>query len=68
MSKLGVPVPRSETGNILGKSPKNWVWHHSTETGVMQLVPKTQHTNSSIFWNTMHPRGRGGMSIWGGGY
>ncbi|WP_394345008.1 hypothetical protein [Chryseobacterium taihuense] len=36
----------------------------------MQLVPKRQHSNipGGIFWNTLHPGGKGGMSIWGGGY
>jgi hypothetical protein len=48
----------------LGKSPANWVWHHDVEAGVMQLVPKSQHTTGSIFWNTLHPNGVGGMSIW----
>ena len=64
MSNLGVSIPRSATGNILGKSPTNWVWHHNVETGVMQLVPKTQHTPGSIFWDTMHPNGVGGMATW----
>ena len=64
MSQLGISIPRSSTGSILGKSPTNWVWHHSTTPGVMQLVPKVQHTTGSIFWETMHPLGRGGMSLW----
>lgn len=36
----------------------------------MQLVPKSQHPSipGGIFWNTMHPGGKGGMSNWGGGY
>jgi RHS repeat-associated protein len=65
MSKLGISIPRSSTGSILGKSPANWVWHHDVGAGVMQLVPKAQHTTGSMFWNTMHPGGVGGMSIWG---
>ncbi len=65
MSKLGISIPRSSTGSILGKSPTNWVWHHDVGAGVMQLVPKAQHTTGSMFWNTMHPGGVGGMSIWG---
>ncbi|WP_295230293.1 DUF6443 domain-containing protein [uncultured Chryseobacterium sp.] len=68
ISNLGIKIPTSATGNILGKSPKNWVWHHNLDEGVMQLVPKTQHTVSSPFWKTMHPGNKGGMSIWGGGY
>lgn len=65
MSKLGISITRSATGNILGKSPANWVWHHDVGAGVMQLVPKAQHTTGSMFWNTIHPGGVGGMSIWG---
>ena len=65
MSKLGISIPRSPAGSILGKSPANWVWHHDVGTGVMQLVPKAQHTTGGMFWNTMHPGGVGGMSIWG---
>ena len=65
MSKLGISIPHSSTGSILGKSPANWVWHHDVGAGVMQLVPKAQHTTGSIFWNTMHHGGVGGMSIWG---
>ena len=68
MEQLKIIVPRTKTGIVSpGKIP-NWVWHHSTEPGTMQLVPQVQHTNGSIFWNTLHPGGRGGMSIWGGGY
>jgi len=65
ISKLGIDIPRSSTGSILGKSPTGWVWHHNMEAGVMQLVPKIQHSTGSMFWNTMHPGGVGGMSIWG---
>jgi len=68
MNKLGISVPRTNAGTISGGKIQNWVWHHSTEPGFMQLVPQVQHTNGSIFWNTLHPEGRGGMSIWGGGY
>ncbi|MBM3857859.1 MAG: hypothetical protein FJ390_07885 [Verrucomicrobia bacterium] len=65
--KLGISIPKTSTGSILGKSPENWVWHHDSEPGVMQLVPKNQHPNipGGIFWETMHPGGDGGYSIWG---
>jgi hypothetical protein len=49
----------------LGKSPANWVWHHDMENGMMQLVPKYQHTVGSSFWSTLHPGGIGGFAIWG---
>lgn len=67
MEELGISVPKSSTGSIIGKSPENWVWHHDTEAGIMQLVPKSQHPNipGGIFWETMHPGGVGGFSIWG---
>ncbi|WP_025762930.1 RHS repeat-associated core domain-containing protein [Dyadobacter tibetensis] len=65
MTELGISVPVSPTGNILGTSPANWVWHHNIESGVMQLVPKAQHSTGSTFWNILHPGGLGGMSIWG---
>jgi RHS repeat-associated protein len=65
MSELGIEVPTSSIGGILGKSPTNWVWHHDIGEGIMQLVPKVQHTQSSAFWGTMHPGGVGGMALWG---
>ncbi|MFZ6686555.1 HNH endonuclease [Undibacterium sp. SXout11W] len=67
LTELGISVPKSATGSILGKSPEGWVWHHDTAPGVMQLVPKSQHPNipGGIFWETLHPDGLGGFSIWG---
>ncbi|MGG1639102.1 HNH endonuclease [Paenibacillus sp. NRS-1760] len=41
-----------------GKVPEGYVWHHSEEPGVMQLVDRSLHEN------TAHT---GGKSIWGGG-
>lgn len=70
-AELGITVPKSPTGNIMGKAPADWVWHHDRAEGIMQLVPKSQHPNipGGIFWETLHPdAGKGGMSIWGGGY
>jgi len=65
MTALGINIPKSTTGSILGKSPANWVWHHAAEKGVMQLVPKAQHTIGSPFWSLMHQGGKGGFAIWG---
>jgi RHS repeat-associated protein len=67
LSKLGISVPKSNTGTILGKSPTNWVWHHDIKVGTMQLVPKSQHPTppGGIFWKTLHPYGKGGNAIWG---
>ncbi|CAM4489731.1 hypothetical protein FHS16_005149 [Paenibacillus endophyticus] len=41
-----------------GKVPEGYVWHHSEEPGVMQLVDRSLHES------TAHT---GGRSIWGGG-
>ena len=69
MKNLNIVMKTRSNGSIImNQAPRNWVWHHDVGKGVMQLVPKTQHTPGSIFWNTLHPGGRGGMSIWGGGY
>ncbi|MCF8381677.1 MAG: HNH endonuclease [Bacteroidales bacterium] len=69
MKNLNIVMKTRPNGSIImNSSPPNWVWHHDVGTGVMQLVPNTQHTSGSIFWNTLHPGYQGGMSIWGGGY
>lgn len=68
MKQFVIVIPTTKTGTITGGKIANWVWHHSTEPGVMQLVPQVQHTNGSIFWKTLHQGGRGGMSLCGGGY
>lgn len=65
MSKMGVQIPRTANRAIKGVSPNNFVWNHNVNPGVIQLVPKGQHTKGSIFWSTIHPNGRGGMAIWG---
>jgi len=66
MEELGVTIPRGARGGIIGESPTGWVWHHNTETGIMELVPKSQHPDipGGIFWEVMHPDGKGGMSRW----
>jgi len=60
-----IKVPTTRSGTITGRKISNWVWHHDVGAGVMQLVPKSQHTIGSSFWNTLHLGGRGGFSIWG---
>ncbi|HPD48677.1 MAG TPA: HNH endonuclease, partial [Anaerohalosphaeraceae bacterium] len=60
-----IPGVGNSVSSVGGRAtPSSWIWHHSTESGVMQLVPKVQHTPGSIFWDTMHPGGPGGYSIW----
>jgi filamentous hemagglutinin len=48
------------------KPPSGWVWQHATidqaagSSGVLQLVPKPQHTPGSPFWQLLHPLPGGG--------
>ena len=52
--------------------PADWTWQHATidqgagRAGVIQLVPRAQHTPGSAFWPLLHPLpGRaGGYSQW----
>jgi hypothetical protein len=69
MTDLKIEVPKTHTGAVTPKKIPGWVWHHhSSEPGVMQLVPQAQHTTGSPFWKVLHPTGKGGMAVWGGGY
>ncbi len=55
------------------ENPPGWVWHHATtaqgapteagQAGVLQLVPKPQHSPGSSFWGILHPN-----MDFGGGY
>ena len=62
-----VPAPAGRAS-----PPTGWVWQHATieqgagRSGVMQLVPKIQHTGGSLFWRLLHPlpNGGGGYSQW----
>ena len=68
-----VPYPE-----VLGRAPKGWTWQHATtnqawnnvtgqgRSGVLQLVPKDQHTGGSEWWRLLHPlpNGGGGYSEW----
>ena len=65
MRDMGVNLERTPTGLAPRQSPAGWSWHHGQEPGVMQLVPRSQHTAGSIFWDTLHPDGQGGYAIWG---
>jgi hypothetical protein len=47
-----------------GKSPEGWTWHHAPEPGLMQLVPRIQHTKGSPFYQLLHDNGNGGYHIW----
>lgn len=46
---LNEETEKTATGLAPRTSPAGWTWHHSKEAGVMQLVPRTQHTPGSIF-------------------
>jgi hypothetical protein len=47
-----------------GEPPVGWTWHHDIQVGIMQLVPRVQHTPGSPFWGVFHPGGVGGYSAW----
>jgi hypothetical protein len=59
-----VPAPKG-----WGRPPTDWTWQHATieqanrRIGVMQLVPRVQHTPGSPYWSLFHPLPGGG-----GGY
>jgi len=65
MQGIGVNVQKTPTGLAPRTSPADYTWHHATEPGVMQLVPRDQHAPGSIFQDALHPDGRGGYAIWG---
>lgn len=65
ISQLNINIPMSPAGSIKGRSPVDWVWHHDINSGIMQLVPKSQHAFNTHWWKTFHPGGKGGFSIWG---
>ena len=65
MQGARVNLQRTATGLAPRTPPAGWTWHHAQDPGVMQLVPRPQHTPGSIFWDTLHPGGQGGYSIWG---
>jgi hypothetical protein len=65
MQSLGVNLSRTPRGLAPRKPPSGFTWHHERAPGVMRLVPRSQHTPGSSFWNVLHPGGKGGWSIWG---
>jgi RHS repeat-associated protein len=65
MQDTGVKLQRTPTGLAPRRPPAGWTWHHADEPGVMQLVPREQHTPGSIFWSILHPGNKGGYAIWG---
>ena len=42
-----------------GELPKEFVWHHSEDEGLLQLVDRATHEQA---------KHTGGMSLWGRGY
>ena len=60
------PGPR---GGFPRESPTDALtWHHEPTTpGTMQLVPYEQHVAPGPIQGSLHPGGKGGMAIWGGG-
>jgi len=66
LANIGLIIRRTRRGFAPRRPPPGWTWHHATEPGVMQLVPRAQHTSGSIFWRTLHPHpgAAGGYSLW----
>jgi hypothetical protein len=68
-TELAQLVPQA---SVRGTAPSGWVWQHATteqgagRAGILQLVPKAQHTPGSPFWRTLHPlpNGGGGYAEW----
>ena len=65
MNELGVNLERTPTGLAPRRPPENWTWHHEVDEGVMRLVPRSQHTPGSQYWQVLHPNGHGGYAVWG---
>jgi RHS repeat-associated protein len=60
-----IPGVKDAVSKVGGReTPADWIWHHESEGGLMRLVPEEQHTPGSMFWETLHPGGKGGYSIW----
>lgn len=69
MQTLGIQVPTNGAGAAKGLSPTGWTWHHVPDRpGVLQLVPRVQHTAGSGYYELMHPTGQGGFFLWGKGF
>jgi hypothetical protein len=53
-----------------GRPPMGWTWQHATieqaggRPGVLQLVPRAQHTPGSPFWPLFHPLPGGAGGYW----
>lgn len=63
--ELDVNLERTPTGLAPRKPPEGWTWHHQLDEGIMRLVPRTQYTSGSEFWEVLHPDGFGGYALWG---
>ena len=67
----GVDKLRGPLGGVSFQPPTGWTWNHAMDQpGVMQLVPRIQHTPGSAAWWLMHeyPSGTGGFAQWGQKY
>ncbi|QES47382.1 hypothetical protein DEJ50_05630 [Streptomyces venezuelae] len=64
ITKFLTPGPR---GGMTSATPASlgWTWHHATDAGVMQLVPRSQHRYGGQLQGALHPGGVGGFKIWG---
>jgi DNase/tRNase domain of colicin-like bacteriocin len=61
------PEIRDALNKLWRQNPRNnWVWHHDPyRQGVMQLVPRYQHSWGTFEYDSMHYYGFGGYFIWG---
>ena len=55
---MGVKLERTPTGLAPRKPPEGFTWHHERESGLMRLVPRSQHTPGSSYWKVLHPDGK----------
>lgn len=65
-----IPNVRSQLvgskGGISTKPPTGWTWHHESEIGMIQLVPKIQHQSGGKLWILFHGGKNGkGWAKWG---
>ncbi len=69
MAKMNLLSPNvvDRVSSVGGReNPVGFTWHHDSTPGVMQLVPRSQHSPGSDFWRTLHPDSgaAGGYSLW----
>lgn len=72
LSRVVAPDLEKQLTDYPARAPRGWVWNHALsaqadgESGVMELVPLSEHTPGSPWWRVLHPgpNGAGGYSEW----